>query len=319
MEIRDDAMHVLPSATKVEPEEAPAVRVLSVTEIGVTNVPQEAAVQGQTPAPISAMPGTVEIHGTAATFADQFRHRCSLCRNFSNRDWRELKTKMETTPEGRAKLHKIQTLLFSSNSGRLSDMHSDEEGTFDTEHATMALGLCRPISEILKETYVTHPAAGCPTYPGPGGEDLTLCFSPRNKDAEKRGNSIYDEILQKAASDMKAHFKTIAKRQKADADAKLHPPPAADPLPTAAWRCNACGDLFLSMGDAPVLPCKCKLEPAETLGMPPVTKAWQRVCRQCIQLGRPVNDAGYCADHVPPTLAAPTPPVPVSVVKFPPA
>ncbi|MBU0534563.1 MAG: hypothetical protein KJ887_07250 [Candidatus Omnitrophica bacterium] len=135
----------------------------------------------------------VTLEGNALTFASGMAHQCYLCAHFDQRAFRRWKERMELSPdlEDRKQVNFLRAEVLGSGSAALGP-----DGDIDVEGELMSeFGLCRAIPEIVGDTIIVMKNSGCPTYPGPKGEDLTKCFKPKDRESLTESDNIRDSIL----------------------------------------------------------------------------------------------------------------------------
>jgi hypothetical protein len=170
---------------QIDPEEHPAQEVLTIES------PLVSLSNGQVAGRLAGG-GEVDIIGTALQFASGYQHRCRNCKNFNNDLFVRIKKEIDnsTDIEEVKSLDQLRGLLLENGHAEFGN-----DNDLDIEAALMEWGICEALCEVYKEVVCVHPEAGCPDYPGPGGEDLTTMFKPRSTEARREGDALYDRIL----------------------------------------------------------------------------------------------------------------------------
>jgi hypothetical protein len=197
MDVKSDQLAVYPvtrdeQGKQIDPEEAPAQRRLGTDfQVSTSN--------GQYLGLLDNGSG-ITVNGTAIEFAQGFAHQCALCRHFDNPAWLRLYHELEAshTPTHWNWLNNLRGHLLDVRDPQVNEaFHDVRENDLDVEAAMRALGICHAVSELIKDRVVTHPMAGCP-LDQPGFGDLSYLFTPRDRDSERIGNSVYDTLLKEA-------------------------------------------------------------------------------------------------------------------------
>lgn len=191
MEVKDDRFLVDLSprdetGRQLDPEEKPAVHELlidvAVTRGGVGN----GEVVGHL-----GQGGAIQQVGTVAEFAHEVQHTCSLCRWFDNKAWLQILSDLKTSnlPKDYVALGQVYGQFIDESHGPNDPM---------VEAAVRSMGQCHALTAFRKDVCVTVPEAGCPTDPGPKGEDLTELFEPRDSDTVRQATTLYDALMRAA-------------------------------------------------------------------------------------------------------------------------
>lgn len=194
IEIAANTVHPA-TGDRLEPEEVMGRRVLGGA--GPVTFQGSDKVQGSIPVSIS-------YEAPAAQLAQGFRNTCGLCRNFDQRAWHAYFRKLSSSVDGIRILNQFRFGLVASENAAVVTAHEDKDGDLDVEHAMMACGLCRPLTEEMMNPIIVYPASSCPQYLlGTNGQpDETKpfpnSFVPKDLEAEKRGSKMFDQIMQKA-------------------------------------------------------------------------------------------------------------------------
>lgn len=195
IEIKSEHFEVLSEARdektdqKLEPEEQPARKVSAFdapTEVG-----------GQV---VGGINSAIMTYKTAVEFAQHLARQCRFCKHHDQKAWEVYLKKViaRGNQQDWRDLNKLRAILIETGNAEFYDMHIGDDGDFDVEHALWSYGCCRPLTEVWREAYFTHPFTSCPKIPGPNGEDCSNFFVPKDKKAPE-GTSLYDQILMNAA------------------------------------------------------------------------------------------------------------------------
>lgn len=201
MEIKSDRLEIASGVKdergdKFEPEQQPVRHVMEVSPL-MSGV---AAMRGL------SVPTQVVVEGDAIDFARGIMGQCRLCRFFDQAAFMAWKRHIEATgsKEERQSLNTMRAALLETGNSEIRNMAEGQDGEMDTEAALNACGICQVQTEIFREIMIMHPLAGCPQNDhGPGGEDLSNLFKPRNNDARNLGTAVYDDIMNKACGRLK--------------------------------------------------------------------------------------------------------------------
>lgn len=170
--------------TKLEPEEQ-GVRRTILTDA--------AAKHGDDA--VGTMRASLVTEMSAAEAAVIFSQPCHLCAHWRPDEWPAARRKLESTPEGIADLNRMRAALLSSGS---VGMENNGE-SFDVEHALAhgRIGVCKALTEILRDDMFTDRDATCPDAL-PDGSPLPALFAPRRGDERRASDATRDQILRLA-------------------------------------------------------------------------------------------------------------------------
>lgn len=211
----DDLIRVVPATHDVatgaplEPEERPA-SVLSPSRtplsLGLPGQVKQFEVEPLT------MAVEAEYEVTAGDLATRLRKRCVTCAHFDNPGWLKLKHAYEhsTRLDDRQFIHDIRATVASVVGADEEFPLAPEVEEGEVERALASCGICRAISEIYSKYtpgdpyyMVVYSMAGCPDETkGPGGEDLTQLYKPRDRAAARAAGKAQDVILRMAQGQM---------------------------------------------------------------------------------------------------------------------
>lgn len=177
---------------QVEPEGMIAQRIIP------TAGPVTGSVDGQTKGNLRT---EVVFEDSVLQFAQGIRRPCSTCKFYDMDSWRRNVRDIETGDDPMRKhwLNQVRAALLSTQNANVQDMHTGQDGDFDTEHAIMMLGYCKVFTELYREPIITHPLGVCPDK-GPQGESVPILYQPNTKEQEREGATAYDNILRAAQS-----------------------------------------------------------------------------------------------------------------------
>jgi len=198
VEIKDDRFIIDTNprderGVQLSPEEKPAAHELLIdVPLTANGLSGEAQILGNLRAG-----GAIQEVGTVAQFAHGVKHTCSLCKWFSNEGWLKAKASLETMAQmGDKKQFDALMTVYGMFMDQFSGLTPDHPRV---QAAVRTLGVCQAQMAVYGgETCVVPPEGGCPTEPGPKGEDLTKLFEPRDSDTQKAGINLYDAIMRAA-------------------------------------------------------------------------------------------------------------------------
>lgn len=199
MDIRADTITVVPAThtpdgKPLEPEQAPAVRSISVISPLAMN-------NGTLVRP--DMPGSFDYETTAGELAVGMRFKCASCIHFNPKRWQKLKHECEWSSDvtERKWLNEVRSSIEQVLPAGEREKHVDEQtGELDIEHALMSLGLCDALTEewsrLMNEKWpvLVHQLSGCPDV-DPLGQPQAPPFRSRDTAADRAAAKAYDGIL----------------------------------------------------------------------------------------------------------------------------
>lgn len=203
MKVTGDTITVIPAThdpagQPIEPEQAPAMRTLTVEAPLTIN-------GGQIIRP--DMPGAFNYEMAAGEMAVSLRHRCATCKHFNMPRWRQLRRELEWSAdmEKRQFVNEIRASIEQALPARERDKHADPaSGELDIEHALDAFGVCEAMTEIRSREeatlfpVLTMPTGGCPDQKTPRGADLSNLYQPRDHAADRAAAQAHDKIMKMA-------------------------------------------------------------------------------------------------------------------------
>jgi hypothetical protein len=180
---------------KIEPEQQPAARVMTVDGGAPVNMRGNEKQIGQIPAQIIA-------ETTALDAANAFRSKCFQCANFDQKAWAKLRLIWgnSSDPEIFKKLNGVRAFLLGCRNEEMMRRSIGRDEDFDVEHAIATqLGICQPLTEINGDGVIIVSAIGtCPDHVISPTNPLGL-FEPKDRDHEKIGSQNFDKIMMMAA------------------------------------------------------------------------------------------------------------------------
>ncbi len=193
MKIRQELLKIQGSpfderGDRLEPEALPAEKVL------VIDAPVTGSIDQQNH---GAIRSSVNIQGNVGMFANKLRTMCAECRHFDGPAWERKRALLEGSKEGVAALNNIRWELINQGLGPADALHKTQEDETDLEHAIAFMGVCRALSEHVKDDVIVHPMGGCPpdvcTESAPNGY-----FEHANAETRLAGDKAYDRVMRDA-------------------------------------------------------------------------------------------------------------------------
>lgn len=187
MEIKGEKIEVVPlkrdeAGDKVEPEQAPARRLLDVSQsITLTGANGEA----QTTA---ALPMTVSIEMPALELAMGLSSPCFSCRYFDQKAWYEYRRSQTATVDGRAKLQAMEEELIRSANADPADV----------EEAMQSMGICQVLTEARRDAVIVHPVSTCPDTLPNSTVPFPRSYKARTSDDARNATATFDSIMRSA-------------------------------------------------------------------------------------------------------------------------
>lgn len=191
MIVKNDLLRVQASnyderGQRLEPEEKPAERIL----------PVDAPVTGQLDGQVKGhLPTTINIQGTVAQFAQRVRQLCAGCKWFDQRAFQQYRCVKELSKEKQREMNAIRAALLETGVADVDDANPMD--AMDVEAQLASMGICRAITEVMREPMIVHPESSCPeeyrTDSQPDG-----FYTPLNIDTEKIGSAAFDQVMRQA-------------------------------------------------------------------------------------------------------------------------
>lgn len=198
MEIKSEKVEILPlthdeKGQRIEPEQAPARRLLDVSDgISLGGLPGE----GQKTK--KEMPITVSVEMPVAQLAVGMSKTCFLCKNFDQKAWRAYMRKAASTADGQRELNAMRAAIAGTGNAAVHARHDNgADGDTDIEHAMQMLGVCHPLTEIMGTPQIVYPIAACPETTR-SGIPFPHSFEPRTRDDERQSSAAFDAIMRAA-------------------------------------------------------------------------------------------------------------------------
>lgn len=197
MDIKGEKLEVMPlkrdeKGDKVEPEQVPARRLLDVSDtISLGSPGSEVKSRHQ-------MPINVSIEMPAVELATGISQACFMCKNFDQKAWRQYMRKAASTVDGQRELNQMRAAIAGSSNAAVHARHANgSDGDTDVEHAMQMLGICHPLTELMKTPQIVYPISTCPATTRTG-IPFENSFSPRTRDDERQSSASFDSIMRAA-------------------------------------------------------------------------------------------------------------------------
>lgn len=195
MKIREELLRITTvkkdeAGEHVEPEQQ---RVQQVT-------PMDFAASMRDGRAVGTLPGEIIRETTAGEMALAMRKPCFSCKHFDRAAWKKLYFKWNdpgSPMEMRNFLQNIRAHLLETQNVELVDKHQTQEGDLDVEHAILAMGVCRPLTEITNDVAIVYPRATCPPNVCSPDKPDGL-YEPKHTEAERMGSAVYDRVMRTA-------------------------------------------------------------------------------------------------------------------------
>lgn len=186
MKINSETVQVVPlthdeKGDKLEPEQAPARRLLDVSDT-VTLTGGGGSVQTT-----ATMPMTVSVEMSAGELARGFSTPCFSCKHFDAEAWRDYVETKASSPEGRTYIHELKADYIRQGGAELGDV----EEIFST------MGVCRLLSEACRDVIAVHPVSTCPATLK-DGTPFPRSYKPRTSDDARQSSATFDSIMRSA-------------------------------------------------------------------------------------------------------------------------
>lgn len=183
--------------SKGEPEQQPT-RIINETSMEVAL--KSDGVAGKA-GHVGRMKLLVTHDAPAGEMATELAARCSRCKWFRAKAWRQLVEECDfpTAPlMKRQAINEVRSALLLTRNAAIVEQ-GEVDGDFDVEHVMRAhMGLCEPLTSMKKDYVVVHKDGCCPeevkTAQAPQG-----FFEPRNSEARKEAEAQRDSVLRAAS------------------------------------------------------------------------------------------------------------------------
>lgn len=191
MKIKNDLLRIQASdyderGQRLEPEEKPAERILPV------DAPVSGQLDGQLKGNLRA---TVNVQGTVGQFAMQVRQLCAGCRWFDPRAFQEYRRANELSKAKQKEMNAIRAALLETGVADFDE--SNPLDVKDVEAQLASMGICRAITEAMRDPMIVHPESTCPeeyrSQSSPEG-----FYVPLNMETEKIGSAAFDQVMRQA-------------------------------------------------------------------------------------------------------------------------
>lgn len=187
MKVNGETIQVVPlthdeKGDKLEPEQAPARRLLDVSDtISLTGPGGE--VQST-----AVMPMSVSVEMPAGELALGLSQPCFSCKHFDAQAWLQYRRSRMATPEGRAELQAMSEELVRS-------ANADPE---DVEMAMSGMGICRVLTEARNDAVIVYPVSTCPDTLPNSVTPFPRSYKPRTSDDARQSSATFDSIMRSA-------------------------------------------------------------------------------------------------------------------------
>lgn len=187
MEIKSERIEVVPltrdeKGEKLEPEQAPARRLLDVSQsITLVGADGEKRTTG-------ALPMSISVELPALELAQGMSQPCFSCKHFDVPAWQDYRRARLATAEGRAEFLAMGEELMRS-------AYADPE---DVEDVMASMGICRVLTEARNDAIMVHPASTCPDRLPHNGERFPRSYEPRTSDDARQSTLTFDTIMRSA-------------------------------------------------------------------------------------------------------------------------
>lgn len=193
MDVKGERIEVLPlthdeAGNKIEPEQAPARRLLDVSD-GIT-------VNGVKTEQQLAM--TVSVEMTAGELAVGLSEPCMSCKHFDPAAWKEYRRTLESSADGQRELNKMRWAIVGTGNAALQARHTGADGDTDVEHALSMLGVCHPLTDLLGDVTIVYPMATCPATLPQHPEPIQKCYTPKTSDDSRNRSKVFDSVMRAA-------------------------------------------------------------------------------------------------------------------------
>jgi hypothetical protein len=193
MEIKNEKIEVVPltrdeKGERIEPEQAPARRLLNVSDrITLTNQ----GVKSE-----QSLPMSVSVEMPAHELAIGMSQPCFSCRHFDQKAWYDYRRARMATADGREEMARYKAeLIRSTNAAPTLDVTGED---VDVEFAMQSMGVCRPLTEACREITIVYPVSTCPATLPNSITPFPRCYEPRTSDDARNSTATFDQIMRTA-------------------------------------------------------------------------------------------------------------------------
>lgn len=193
MDVKGERIEVLPlthdeAGNKIEPEQAPARRVLDVSDGIVVN--------GQKTE--KELPISVSMELPAGQLAVGLSEPCASCKNFDAKAWKQYRRTLESTAEGQRELNKMRWAIIGTGNAAIQARHAAPDGDTDVEHALAMLGVCHPLTDLLGDVTIVYPMATCPGRLPQIDGPIPKMYTPKTSDDARMRSKVFDSVMRAA-------------------------------------------------------------------------------------------------------------------------
>jgi hypothetical protein len=193
MDVKGERIEVLPlthdeAGNKIEPEQAPARRLLDVSD-GITIGGQKTEKE---------LPITVSVEMSAGELAVGLSEPCMGCKHFDPSAWKQYRRTLESTADGQRELNKMRWAIIGTGNAAIQARHAAPDGDTDVEHALAMLGVCHPLTDLLGDVTIVYPMATCPATLPQHPEPIPKCYAPKTGDDVRKRSFVFDSVMRAA-------------------------------------------------------------------------------------------------------------------------
>lgn len=116
---------------------------------------------------------------------------CFQCKHFDQVAWAQLRKKWENgTIEERRQLSSVRAALIDTQNAEVQSLVAQAEDDGDVDAALSTMGICRAITETIRDPMIVHATATCP-------ESMPF-FQMKDAQTEKAASAAFDDIMRRA-------------------------------------------------------------------------------------------------------------------------
>lgn len=193
MDIKGEKIEVVPltrdqNGERIEPEQAPARRLLDVSDrVKLTHNGEKTD---------ATLPMSISVEMPAHELAMGMSQPCFSCRHFDQKAWYEYRRSREGTIDGRDEMARYKAeLIRTTNAAPTVDASGEN---VDVEFAMRSMGICRVLTEACREATIVYPVSTCPAALPKTGEAFPRAYVPRTSDDAKQSTATFDSIMRSA-------------------------------------------------------------------------------------------------------------------------
>lgn len=178
---------------KLEPEEQRSARTITVTDVDLSMKMSDGSPgnNAMTADQELAHPTKLTYEMPAIDLAQAVSSICASCKFWDRRGWTALRKSWEHKSGGDGRLK----LLEFAGHIKMTIPGIDDHATVNMINNA---GICTQLTDAFREPVVTHGNCGCPSDPGPNGEDLSQLYRPADRGKRVSSSKSYDAILKLA-------------------------------------------------------------------------------------------------------------------------